>query len=136
MPIYVVAPSSNDKHAKNAGLGQYLQGTMTLAKDEFGKKVDVYPVKYILNEPAKREKSNAKKSGGKAAETPTLEETIFEAKINWLAKMDADSDESANLYRKLVEEKEKLQDGNERLDMSEEEKTKKRKISTTLLQVS
>ena len=29
---YIVAPSSNDKHAKNAVVGQYLQGTMTLAK--------------------------------------------------------------------------------------------------------
>merc|ERR1719362_1539691 len=101
LPLYIVAPSANDKHAKNAVIGQYLQGTMTLAKDEFGKKADVYPVKYILNEPAKREKSTAKKNASKNSETPTLEDTIFEAKTTWLGKMDPDSDESANLYQKL-----------------------------------
>ena len=136
LPLYIVAPSANDKHAKNAVIGQYLQGTMTLAKDEFGKKADVYPVKYILNEPAKREKSTAKKNASKNSETPTLEDTIFEAKTTWLGKMDPDSDESASLYQKLLDEKKIPAKGIcEKVDAASEEKERK-KTSTSVLQVN
>ena len=41
-------------------------------------------VKYILNEPAKREKSTTKKGSGKSGETPSLEDTMFDAKVSWL----------------------------------------------------
>ena len=135
VPLYIVSPSSNDKHAKNAGIGQYLQGTMTLAKDECGKKADVYNVKYILNEPSKREKATTKKNAGKPVDTPTLEENIFETKVNWLSKMDPEGDESLQMYKQLVEEKEKsLQEENEKNDVVSKEK-ERRKASVALLQV-
>ena len=44
----------------------------------------MYTVKYIINEPAKREKSAAKKGSGKSGDTPSLEDAIFDAKVNWL----------------------------------------------------
>ena len=43
-------------------------------------------MKYILNEPAKREKSAAKKGSGKSGEAPSLEDNMFDAKVNWLGK--------------------------------------------------
>merc|ERR1712223_2382471 len=134
VPLYIVAPSSNDKHAKNAVIGQYLQGTMTLAKDECGKKADVYPVKYILNEPAKREKSAGKKGSGKSGEAPSLEDNMFDAKVNWLAKMDPDANESSVLYKQLVEEKNDSLKGKDQKEDIPEGK-EKRKIETAILQV-
>ena len=44
VPLYV-APLSSEKHSKGASLGQYLTGTATFAKDELGKKADVYSFK-------------------------------------------------------------------------------------------
>ena len=41
-------------------------------------------MKYIINEPAKREKSAAKKGSGKSGETSSLDDAMFEAKVNWL----------------------------------------------------
>ena len=41
-------------------------------------------MKYIINEPAKREKSAAKKGSGKSGENSSLEDAMFEAKVNWL----------------------------------------------------
>ena len=41
-------------------------------------------MKYIINEPAKREKSAAKKGSGKSGETSSLDDATFEAKVNWL----------------------------------------------------
>ena len=136
VPLYIVAPSSNDKHAKNAVIGQHLQGTMTLAKDECGKKADIYPVKYILNEPSKREKSNTKKNAAKTSETPTIEDTIFDAKTSWLGKMDPDGDESAALYKQLIEEKNKsMRDINDQTKLVSEEKDRK-KLASAMLQVN
>lgn len=135
VPLYIVAPSSNDKHAKNAVIGQHLQGTMTLAKDECGKKADIYPVKYILNEPSKREKSNTKKNAAKTSETPTIEDTLFDAKTSWLGKMDPDGDESAALYKQLIEEKNKsMRDINDQTKLVSEEKDRK-KLASAMLQV-
>ena len=54
----------------------------------------------------------------------------------FLGKMDPDGDESAALYKKLVEEKEKSwQEENDKIELASEEK-EKRKISTALLQVN
>ena len=52
-PVFV-APAATEKYCKGANLGQYLQGTATFAKDEVGKKVDVYPFKYILPDAGKK----------------------------------------------------------------------------------
>ena len=36
LPIFITAPSWNDKHVKGAMVGQYLRGTMTLSKVRLG----------------------------------------------------------------------------------------------------
>ena len=69
LPFYV-APLANDKHGKNGTAGQYLTGTMTLAKDEIGRKTDSYAVKYILAEPFRSKSSSG--SGGHSSKGPFL----------------------------------------------------------------
>ena len=98
IPLYITAPNVNEKHTKHAGQGQYLQGTVTFSKDDLGRKADVYPVRYILNEPAvKKDKSktNGKKGDG------SLAESIAEQKVSWVGKLDPLSDEATKLFDSL-----------------------------------
>ena len=107
VPLFVTAPSWNDKQVKGAMVGQYLKGTMTLSKDEHGKKSDVIPVTYILNEASKRDKSG--KSGSGKKETPSYAEEMFEHKVKWLAGVDSPASEalSTEVYQELLKEDEK-----------------------------
>merc|ERR1711978_850769 len=66
-PVYV-APLNTDKHSKGATLGQYLSGTATFAKEDAGKKVDVYNFKYILQEGSKKREKEKDKGKKKAEE--------------------------------------------------------------------
>jgi len=102
-PIFVTTPSScNDKHLKGATVGQYLLGSMTVSKDEFGK-MDSIPVKYVFSEGAKREKNNKGNGGGSAKKSDaTHQESLFEHNTNWLAKMDPTTDESVKMYEDLL----------------------------------
>lgn len=63
----------------------YLTGTITFAKDEYGKKVDSYPVKYILSE------GTAKKSGPPNGPEKTkleeCQESVRDMRTQWLTKM-------------------------------------------------
>jgi len=110
VPLFVTAPSWNDKQVKGAMVGQYLKGTMTLSKDEHGKKSDVIPVTYILNEASKRDKSGKSGSGsGGKKETPSYAEEMFEHKVKWLAGVDSPASEalSTEVYQELLKEDEK-----------------------------
>ena len=53
-PIYVTTPNINEKYTKHAVIGQYLQGSVSFAKDDFSKKADTYTIKFVLNESAKK----------------------------------------------------------------------------------
>lgn len=54
VPLYI-APLASDKFStKVNNLAHFLSGTVTYAKDELGKRVDTYPIKYIINENAKK----------------------------------------------------------------------------------
>merc|ERR1719273_1593562 len=92
VPIYLSAPNVNDKYTKHAVLGQYLSGTITFAKDDLGKKADIYPLKFVLNEAPKKDKN---KNGGnsKKSDTNGFKESMAEAKCAWVAKMDPNSEE-------------------------------------------
>ncbi len=88
--MYVAPLTNSDKQSKGATLGQYLLGTATFAKDEAGKKADVYIFKYMLPESNKKkdkadkgDKDGKKKSDDVAA----FEEALRDCKINWLAKL-------------------------------------------------
>jgi len=98
-----ISPLSSDKHSKGATLGQYLQGTATFAKDEHGKKSDVYVFKYMLPEIAKKkDKAKDKESKkGKTEDYDAYMEAVRDTKISWLAKLPADAKESQELYSEL-----------------------------------
>ena len=98
--LFVTAASCNDKHAKGAVIGQHLEGTVSLSKDELGKKADTFPVKFMLCEPSKRDKNSNKKKD--TTLTASYQESLFEHKANWLAKMDPVTEESKDLYQELL----------------------------------
>ena len=84
-PVYV-APAATEKYCKGANLGQYLQGTATFAKDEVGKKVDVYPFKYILPDAGKK-KDKSKDKDKKKDDAEAYKEALRDCKISWLSKL-------------------------------------------------
>jgi len=103
-PVYI-APLSTDKHSKGATLGQYLQGTATFAKDEVGKKTDVYTFKYILPEGGKKKDKSKDKEKEKKKEEGLAgyEEAIRDCKISWLAKLGYQTKEGQELYKELCD---------------------------------
>jgi len=99
-PVYI-APLSTDKHSKGATLGQFLQGTATFAKDEAGKKADVYSFKYILPEGGKKKDKAGKDKEKKKEDAAAYEEAIRDCKISWLAKLGFQTKEAQDLYKEL-----------------------------------
>lgn len=98
VPIYIT-PAATEKYCKGASLGQYLQGTATFAKDEAGKKVDVYPFKYILPDAGKKKDKGGKDKDKKKEDAEAYKEALRDCKITWLAKL---GDKA--LYQELVKE--------------------------------
>merc|ERR1712212_1395134 len=96
-PIYVAPLANTDKHSKGATLGQYLSGTATFAKEDAGKKVDVYNFKYILQEGSKKKEKEKDKGKKKAEDAAVYEEALRDCKISWLAKLG-----SQDLYSELL----------------------------------
>ena len=103
LPLYV-SPASTDKYSKGASLGHYLQGTATFAKDEAGKRADVYQFKYILPEAVKKKDKAGKEKEKKKEDVAAYEEAIRDCKINWLSKLSYESKEGLALYAELVAE--------------------------------
>nr|XP_018903272.1 PREDICTED: tripeptidyl-peptidase 2 [Bemisia tabaci] len=91
----------NDKLIKSITPGQFLSGNISFSKDETGKKVDVYPFKYILTEPVKK---NNSKSGEK--EKLKLDE-FTEAKkdfiTSWISKLDGLTD-AETVFNEVINE--------------------------------
>lgn len=73
---------------KGVTFGSYLQGTLTLCKDDIGKKVDTHVFKYILSEPNKRNNNSTNKSEKeKTTKWDEYNEALRDLKCNWLAKL-------------------------------------------------
>jgi len=98
IPIYVTPPAT-EKYCKGATLGQYLQGSATFAKDECGKKVDVYNFKYILPDAGKKKDKSSKDKDKKKEDEEAFKEALRECKITWLSKLG-----DKTLHQELVNE--------------------------------
>ncbi|XP_065343517.1 tripeptidyl-peptidase 2 isoform X3 [Cloeon dipterum] len=103
-PIYIT-PLPNEKSLKGATMGQYLSGTISYAKDEIGKKVDLYSFRYILPpEPPRKQSSNGSKvamavctsSSSDSKESnkekerskaDDFKDALRDTKISWMAKI-------------------------------------------------
>merc|ERR1712241_179349 len=107
LPIFLTPPAT-EKYCKGASLGQYLQGTATFAKDEVGKKADVYTFKYILPDAGKK-KDKSKDKEKKKEDSDAFKEALRDCKITWLAKL---GDKA--LYQELVGEGTNLTGGQHR----------------------
>ncbi|KAF4524231.1 hypothetical protein B566_EDAN012199 [Ephemera danica] len=130
-PIYIT-PLANEKSTKGATIGQYLSGTISYAKDEIGKKVDVYPFRYILPpEPPKKQATTGKSPTSSATGTPPpaptttcadtavngnkekekerskwddYQEALRDLRTNWLSKMAGSRAEVMSQSSTLYEE--------------------------------
>lgn len=71
-------------------MAQYLSGTITYAKDEIGKKVDVYPIKYFLSDISSPKKTGSNGGGAPVLEKAKKEEyndALRDLSINWISKL-------------------------------------------------
>ncbi|KAJ8975804.1 hypothetical protein NQ317_013735 [Molorchus minor] len=101
IPLYI-APLTADKYpVKSNNPAHYLTGTITYAKDEYGKKADSYPIKYILmdNNVKKNVSSNGNTDKTKLEES---NEAIRDLKTQWLSKLDVANAEK--MYEELCKE--------------------------------
>ncbi|KAK3699411.1 hypothetical protein QZH41_018570 [Actinostola sp. cb2023] len=92
LPIFI-SPLSDDKIPKGVKAGHILRGTITYLKCEPGKKVDTYPIEYII--PASTKPNNKSNNASKQDKQPEqqLEEEIRDLKITHLSKLDSLWDE-------------------------------------------
>ncbi|XP_031554866.1 tripeptidyl-peptidase 2-like [Actinia tenebrosa] len=83
---FFVSPLPDEKLPKGVKSGHILRGTITYFKNEPGKKVDNYPIEYIVPiSPSKSNKSNNNKQEKEPAQQ--LEEEIRDLKISYLSKL-------------------------------------------------
>ncbi|XP_026317866.1 tripeptidyl-peptidase 2 isoform X2 [Hyposmocoma kahamanoa] len=98
LPVYFAAVPA-DKVGRTLTVGQALTGTVTFAKDEFGRKVDTYPLYYYVCEPPKRPSTNKDKEKTKPHEDYL--EAVKEFTTSWLGKLEGDKLEQ--VYEELLE---------------------------------
>ncbi|XP_050313767.1 tripeptidyl-peptidase 2 isoform X2 [Anthonomus grandis grandis] len=103
-PLYI-APLNADKFSiKSNNPAHYLTGTITYGKDDFCKKVDIYPIKYFL--PVHNllgANSSKKNTDNGLPERPKIEEyrdCLRDFEINWLPKFDKETGEK--VYEELA----------------------------------
>merc|ERR1711934_576418 len=68
-----------------------------LQRTKLAKKSDVYPIRYVLNETAKKDKN---KNSGKKADA-NFNESMAEQKINWIGKLEPNSEEALTMFEAL-----------------------------------
>lgn len=83
MCLVLICKFANNR-LKNGNAAQYLTGYITYAKDELGKKNDMYPVKFIMYENPKKNNKSTDKEKSKYEE---YREALRDFKANWLSKI-------------------------------------------------
>lgn len=102
VPIYL-SPLNVEKCCKNVNAGQYLSGTISYAKDEFGKKVDTHPFTYNLVEPKKATKTDKVETEKTKNNEEEMAEAVRDLKINWIKKLET-PEARTEVYEELVKE--------------------------------
>lgn len=100
-----ISANVTDKALKNlpGSSTLYLQGTLTVTKDEVGKKLCSYPLKLVLPEPQGKIKSpSSSTKDANKTKLDEMQEQLRDIKISWLSKLDAG--ESRKLYNSLTEQ--------------------------------
>ncbi|CAG9759947.1 unnamed protein product [Ceutorhynchus assimilis] len=102
VPLYI-APLASDKFSpKSNNTAHYLSGTITYSKDEVGKKVDSYPIKYFLSENSspKKTASNGSNSSPDKSKMDEYTESLRDHGTIWISKLDKEGGEK--LYEDLI----------------------------------
>ncbi|XP_077291266.1 tripeptidyl-peptidase II [Arctopsyche grandis] len=100
-PVYF-GPLPSDKIGKNVTVGQYMSGHVTFAKDELGKKVDLYNIKYILPELPKKTSNGSATKDKEKNKSDEYAEALKDLKVNWLSKLEGET--AQKLYDELLKE--------------------------------
>jgi len=98
-----ITPPAKDKIPKGVKAGHYFSGHISYTKDEGGKKVDNYPVKYIIPvTPNKGNKNKNEQSSDNKEKDKNQEmlDAVRDLKISWLSKLP----ESTAVYNELAQE--------------------------------
>ncbi|XP_049882036.1 tripeptidyl-peptidase 2 [Pectinophora gossypiella] len=99
IPLYFTSVPADKIGRSNLTIGHTLTGTVTFAKDELGRKVDTYPLQYVVCEPPKRTNNNKEKEKGKPHDD--YMDAVKEFTTNWLAKLEGDKLEQ--VYEEMLE---------------------------------
>lgn len=99
-PIYV-SPLANEKVTKNiVGQSSWFEGTITLAKDDYGKKVDTHTFSYIITEGPTVKKNNGSPPKENKTKMEEYKEGLRNFKCDFIAKLDPEDAE--NLYKEVL----------------------------------
>ncbi|KFM79321.1 Tripeptidyl-peptidase 2, partial [Stegodyphus mimosarum] len=82
VPLFLT-PVANDKLPKNVAAGHYLLGSMTFMKDDNAKKVDVYPIRYIIPELPKKASSPKRVGEKEKSMVEEFTEEVKQLKLTW-----------------------------------------------------
>ncbi|XP_055608253.1 tripeptidyl-peptidase 2 isoform X1 [Uranotaenia lowii] len=102
-PVFL-SPISNDKLQKASFPNQcsWLQGTITYAKDEMGKKCDIYSFRYILTEGPPVKKNGGSSPKENKSKFEEYNEGLRDYQVSQIAKLDGDNAEF--VYRAVLKE--------------------------------
>lgn len=65
-----------------------MTGTITYAKDDFGKKADTYPIKYFLTDiNVKKSQNNGNNNNSEKTKQDEYNEALRDIKTQWLSKL-------------------------------------------------
>lgn len=90
LPVYFAAVPSDKISRTNITVGQSLTGTVVFAKDELGRKVDSYPLQYVVCEAPRRSPAPRDREKGTRVPHDDYMDALKDFTTNWLAKLEGD----------------------------------------------
>ncbi|KAF2360373.1 Peptidase S8A tripeptidyl peptidase II arthropoda [Trinorchestia longiramus] len=108
LPVFFSMPNLQEKVFKSLNLsaGHILSGTVSFAKDDLARRVDIYPLRIVLCEPInckKRSPSGPGEDSRKESKSSAeYADALRDMKINWISKLEHSASET--LYREICQE--------------------------------